>query len=71
VNSPAPYWISGGGLFSEYSWTYSNGKVFFVGSLFVENVFGFENGLENVGFTIFVSLFVSCVKIGKGEEQLT
>jgi hypothetical protein len=48
---------------------YSNGKVFLVGSLFMENVFGFEDGLENVGFPIFVSLFISCVKVAKWKNN--
>jgi len=40
-------------------WTYSDGKVFLVGSLLVQDVFGLEDGLENIGFAILVSLAVS------------
>ena len=40
-------------------WTYSDGKVFLVGSLLMQDVFGLEDGLENVGFTVLVSLTVS------------
>ena len=40
-------------------WTYSDWKVFLVGSLLVQHILSLEDGLENVGFTILVSLTVS------------
>jgi len=37
--------------------TYSDRKVFLVRSLLVEDIFSLEDGFEDVGFSILVSLF--------------
>jgi hypothetical protein len=61
VNSPDPFIISNRAILGSLRgvrWRrkYSDRKVFLVRSLLMEDIFGLEDGFEDVGFSILVSL---------------